>query len=718
MWTHQDRSIPQPGLVSDAYLQIESALTQDATVRFDIPANSLIAYAGGPFTVDIKAKSKASAKTIEHILALGHETVPVNYHITLADGTEFSFTKPLHVTNRGFDGAYSGEHDRIRYIQNGPWSINQNKNYNHVFPERVGGSAWGNFDFPKLGKPYDDEFNLSKPTVNMYQDSMNMVMEVEYVSEKFPGFIVTQIFTLTPYGIMSRKSRVTNTHSMAQSIWLYDGYSLPLGDRAMFMYNGRLTANINAPIPDGVPWGFDDTDPAKIGENWVFDEDPTRPSGAYWPPDASANFTYGNGLYFEYDTGVLQPGQSFETGEVVFVYGLFNTCLAFRNYVRQMNCEEPEIPAYPVDVAVNSNNPFILADQDEMRLAVINNRNTILEGEVTAASPDGLFESQSQINPSEVITKGNTFQLPIAKIDNCMALVTLQMLLAQYEKSYTRALFFPRGEVVRSQEDGVLAINNGCMTFKVAPAYYDAVYSLVTHKPNGDCEWLASCYPNHEPHAGFNPFIGGIQPRLPNMDTVSVLREPVSADFVRVSDNFNNLWHGIRTTRTIVEHDPLKGAVYESYFLTLPGLPMLCHFIRFTNGTGIYQGNWLTTEIFAQPAEKLKDISAKFSDEFKNHFHWRMGTAGQGSDFENTLKLMGNREEHMYIFHNTKHKGSPRNGYIYGDNDFVSVDIGSSAPAAPGATQTTRPAFILISDRDVPTEAFIDLERVTFFENH
>jgi hypothetical protein len=328
----------------------------------------------------------------------------------------------------------------------------------------------------------------------------------------------------------------------------------------LFKYDGFITQNHNSPSPDGELYGFDSAEPDKFDENWIFNASPTNPVGCCWSKEYKPAFRWGNFFSIEVDTGVLEPGHKFETEPVVFAYGLFGNYNDFRNFAMDMFNHSLPMTTQAVELRVNNYNPFVPYESGEasINIDVLNNRSTTLEGTVAITSSDDLFEPKSQINPADTVTKANNFTISHKMPLGGMCHVVLKATLTQYQKTTSRALFFQTGQVTKTVEGGVYTVNNGSITFKAAPAYASALFSLV----KDDREWLHSQYPEQKSYGWWNPFIGGIVTTPPGMNNMSVIKEPVTADFAETWDNFGNLWSGIRTTLSVKEHDELKGAEY------------------------------------------------------------------------------------------------------------------------------------------------------------
>ncbi|MCL2202462.1 MAG: GNAT family N-acetyltransferase [Defluviitaleaceae bacterium] len=715
--------VMQAGMEVDTCINLRSALLQDATVTFSFPENEIISFKDNSFMAKIPAKGKTNIQTKMIILAGGYHAMPIRYNLTLADGTTISFEKPFHQLNQNLTAAFSGENDYHHFIINGPWKVGLNKSDNEAWINHLTNPAFnkGWLNPPQFGKPYDDEFNLIKPKVQSFARGNDMIMEAEYPSEKFKGMYLTLILTLSAAGVITRHYRVENRGKKARDMYLHDKYWLALGEHTTFCYRGQFTQNHSFPHSDEPIYGIDSIDSDSFEENWIFEANPTGGRGFCWSPDAKPSFQWGNHVIFEINLGRLEPGQTFETPPVAYVYGAFNDFGDFRNYAMQLWDKKNYVPARRIEIRANHYNP-ILDENREIALDILNNRETTLEGTIRVSSD--LFETQTYIKeetPTETNdddddddctpTKEINFTLHPAQDPAEYVRIHVDMKLSTYEKSYNRVLFAPSGEVKQIQNGTILTVDNGKIAFRVDPAYGPVCYSLTT--PDGN-EWLTHQHPHRKPFAWWNPFLGGIRILPHGMNNGTMLKEAFCADFAQVKDSYGNAWQGIRTAITIQEDDELRGAVYEIYFLTLPGLPLLCAFYRFINGTGVYRCDTLEFDAFLQPADPGKDFFTESTD--KNGYFSRLHF-GLGGDldveFENTLKLISSRPQRLYVFHGNKNNGKTND--IGGDVKFpAAVSFYMESPAAPGATFTSSPAFFLLSPQDFDKDAFEDFERLRF----
>jgi len=706
---HREVKVSQKGMEYETHLNLESALLEDANITINVPDNNTLTIKGSPFAVNIPSKRKACIETTSTTLNIGSENLTVHCKAIIKNGKEFNFTVPLQFDVRDLTSAYAYENLYGWNIVNGPWQLAKYKQGSDVdLSHLLNASYWSNFEPPKFGKPYDDEFNLMKPKAKMYRDDTKMVMELEYASEKYAGMVVTQIYTLCASGVVTRANRVENRSSINYDLMMRDTCFLCLGDRTIFSYNGQIMQNHTTPHPDGDNYGFSAISPEEFDENWVFEASSTNPAGYVWPIEYKPVVQWGSGLIFEHSMGELAPGQTCETLPIVCTYGLFTNYNDLRNYARQIFKRDVQTPIKRVEVRLNGYNPFVAGK--DVKLEVDNNRNIVLQGDLIVSS--NLFKTQIQTNPADERVPCNKFDLQLSKTDSAIEVVNLVMNLAIYEKSYNRALFFPKGNVSCTRDDTRYVCSNGAITFKADPKYGHMCYSLTDTKGQ---EWLLNQYPEHKPFAWWNPFLGGISPEIPHMNTISLLKETVIADFAEKRDNYGNIWSGICTTLHIQENHWLKDATYKCYYLTLPGLPLLCTFFELHNNTGQGKGDVMGITAFLNVGENVKDVFVEATNKNRDECRLRLGSDGVGTQFENIAVVKSPRAENLYAFRGNKGNPYYQNG-LNGDNKMpLHIGFyGIEASAPNGGVFTSCPIFLLVTDKNLPEGALDDLERLKF----
>jgi hypothetical protein len=291
--------------------------------------------------------------------------------------------------------------------------------------------------------------------------------------------------------------------------------------------------------------------------------------------------------------------------------------------------------------------------------------------------------------------------------------VCTKLRFSEFEKDVKRLLLVPNTKTMLSTEKqgDILTVKNGKLVFSASPTYSDALYSM----KYGENEWLYSKYPVHEPYAWWNPYIGGLQTRISDMQYSLILREDITARFVEKTDCMGNVWQGIRTTVSINKFDKHKGMKYSSYFLTLSGLPVMCHFALFENGTGTYRENDLYTGLNFCGKDGLSDyfVECKASD--KQTYRRRMGEdTGQGFDRMVCIKREGENpwNECLYVFRDAKRDLGANE--LHADVNYAQLSLPTKLYVKDGGRFTTRPVFCLFTDKCLELEMFKDFDRITF----
>jgi ribosomal protein S18 acetylase RimI-like enzyme len=706
----EQRMVAKPGLTEDVFINIKNALPADATITFTLPENNLTRFEPNTFTVNLAREKDAMLTVRATTLACGYAALPIHCDIALGDGRKAVFTKPLHIVNQGLQGAFAFEIEEPRGasygVACGPWRLRMNKNENTVtLSKRMSPVYSASFPISKLGKPYDDEFNIVPPADvrTRLADDGSVTFEADFISEKFTGAVLTEIYRIEPAGILTRRHRITNTSKMVRELSLKTNAWSCAGPRAVLHAAGDYHA-----ITDGNSFGFANLPPNRMDENWVFDTSNGHPTGIYWPPEYTPHMKWEDCLEFIFATGMLEPGQCYETGETTFLFGIFENVRDFRNYVRGVWHDSKPHTRNHLEVVANGRNPVLT--KDTLQMTVFNHRQNIWEGDITVSSPDGLFADQTQTNPEEDMITANEFTIPVASAKPGIAWVDTRLRLAAFEQDIARALLITGGAGIETEaRDGILTVNNGTLRFSAAPGYADALTSL---SYNGQ-EWLFSKYPNHEPYSWWNPFIGGIHTGLDKMSYSLVLREAITAAFTEETDSLGNTWVGLRADVAVSQFDDYKGIRYSQYYLTLPGVPVLCHFARIHNHTGRYLKLGIEGIVFLADKERLHGMVVSYAAPDRQRYRVKAGKEEHWRDVDRLARIdRAGFTESMYIFCD-----APR---IDGKtNYFCDIHTGSfSANAAiktpNGQSAATPPLFCLLSDKTLTLEMLTDLDRIIF----
>jgi len=704
----QKRRVAKIGATNDCYINIKSALPFDAEVSFALPNTDIANFADRQHKVNIPANGAASVATKITTHAFGHSNGNVAYKIVGMD-KEINITLPLHIVNKGLNDAFGYEDYDSHYIVNGAYSLRHIASTHGDLPWYIGKNCvvvycMGNEDTlasfapPKLGKPWDDEFLRADCVVRKYAKGQAMVMEIDYASDTFSGIVATKVFELSASGHVSCSTYVANKSGVAKQIMISNGLALPTGNKTYFHYDGEVSHCSN-----GVFSGIEGTAPEKMGENWVFEANLNGiTAGTCWELGVSPKYSYGEPI-FEVDCGELAAGQSFGAGKIEMFFGIFRNFKELRDYARDIYTEKRIVPTDSIEIVINGGNPMVLAGQ-KIETLVHNNRRKRMAGEIS-------FAGQVQHNPPDDYIAVNKFEtlIELPKKDS-IAIEKISFSLTHMEQNRERALFVTNGAVEQIMDGGSHAVDNGAIRFKADSEYSEALYSLVA---NGK-EWLKNQYPQHLPFDWWNPFIGGIHTSSEDVNTAQTVKEPRKVDFCEAKDNYGNVWKGIVATVDITDQEELKGAVTKHYYVTLPGLPVLCHFYELINGTGRYLEHTMDTTIVIGPTkEELKRVVAEFKDTTGNNHRARLGTDQHGKRFDKLIKFIdGDTEQKLYAYKDTD--GSDSVNYFSGDNFTATLWLDSEAKAENGDRFVSPPLFVIVAEQDLSAEMLGDLGKLSF----
>ena len=703
--------VVKPGMVQDVYINVKSSFPKKATVKFTVPDSNTTRFTDNDFTIETEPDASVMLRAKAEILNCGYEKLDVNYSV-LTDGenkTEINFFRPLHLINQGTEAVFSYELDYEYAAVNGLWKLTLNKRDNSMSFFKSAGHGNCYFRVPKFGKPFTDEFDLMKPSdVRIYNNDNIMLLEADYNSDKYKGALLTVINEFNATGVIYRRYKVTNKSQNPMQLYLRDQYWSSAARRAIFSSGGEIHE-----ITDNSMFGFSDMPPDMLDENWVFDNSQHNKSGMYWDKSYKPVTKWGDEVVFEHDTGKLMPDEVFETKANVYMSGIFNNFMEFRNYVLGINEETALYTSAPLDININNRNPFITTDTEKIKAVVKNNRLKIYGGDIKFTSPDGLFKETMQTNPEDETVKSNDFDLDISdKNPAGVYTAEIDFDFQIWKKNHKRALFVSdkSSKVQADEKDGVYTINNGKICFKTSLEYSDAVYSL----KYGDNEWLYSKYPNHEPYAWWNPFIGGINVNLWRMNANLALREKRTTEFVTLKDNFGTEWTGVKTIVSINEFAEYKGVTYEQYYLTQPSLPVLCVFVKFINNTGEYRHIGYEMNAFLSGKDNISDIYAVIRDEKEDYCLRMGGDTWSGTDrfVKISHERKSKRDEKLYVFTDTWRN---RGGIGVGsDINQGCIWTEASANIETGDSIKMRPVFFMFTEKELTLDSVCDLERIVF----
>ena len=724
-------TLPRPGVPHTSYLNLTNNLNKACTVVVSLPDNERIHVEQTTATIDLPAMGKGSLPLTTTILSMGHVQLAIpcelRYQDTQGNDTSLHVSAKLHVVNRDMTHCFAYQDDDAHRFVCGPWQLQL---FKHYMPELYLNKSnlvldhllHGQFNVfslsaPAVGKPYSEETTHLTPTVAHCFEAGGVSLTIAYDSQARPGLTVTRHVQLTSAGLLTASYTLTNHSDRPQQNFSVQAVmSLPLHRNTHYGMDGAVyqtTDKFNFGLENLNREAFE-----TMGENWLFEATPRLPLGTFgfsWGKGLTPSIKWGDAFYFDQEITTLAPGDIFTSASVEMAFGLFKTAQQYRDYVLQRNDSCQARTVANLSVQVNGGNPVMSSGSLDVQL--MSARSQSASGELVITSQPDFVATETLLfsqrggddsavdvpTPTEQQAHPQTTLNLLTPPTKGLGLLHTQLNLSYSHETHPRALLFPTGTVAQSLSRTVHTVDNGVIQFKADPQFGASLFSLVSHDTHRD--WLYTNYPDKGPHAWWNPFIGGLTTR-PGSATMTIQDQTKrTVDFVTYRDQHGNLWQGVAITATYDTEPKLKGITWVSYFVTLPGVPVLASFSQCTNHTGHYQS--LETETFMLPRDMV-GIKAQCLNG-KQH-QLRLTGDSFFLELNNFTQLTHATGHHMHIVS----KSEPGKTFIEQDSKACLFFNLGQIHVASNTDILTRPTFYILSDTELPAQAFTDLADLNF----
>lgn len=686
------------------YIDIENHYPQAGSFSFELPSVPWLEFKQCSYKVNLQPKERISLPVPFRLLDYGFYGQKLTVQGVFENGGEVTFTRNIGGGFSGPGGMCIGETENFYLAMNGKYILEHEKESNELNIRCMGRK---NCLFlllhPTIGKPYSGEFSKKKPEkVTWKQEQGAVGFWFVYRSSQYTGLLLHVHVLLYADGTVKSWQELENvsTSPFTSETWVsqrihYDIYHSiqPYGDQFVEMADSHSDE-------------YEYWDSAKVTEPWVFTRGSRMPLGICWSDSHQMNL---RDWFMELETniGFINPKEVKRTGDIILTAGSFSDWKSFRKFaLKRADKEKLEQTVRDMELLANEGNPFVNPEVGSVPVILRDLKRSTWEGRVSAG-----FAGQEEPHKMVFFSSDNEAteaRFTLSPPGNLYETVQVEARLGALEESYYTTLFpIAPGQVeVRetSEADGmVLEADNGSIRIMAAGGYYPGLHSI---RVNGQ-EWLASGYPNYEAKSWWNPWIGGMNDYLDDFSTVSIMKEERIVSSVQIPDNKGNIWSGIRVRLTVHKHKKYRGLTWDSYYLMLPGVPVLAYMSDIHQETGIYfEGLESVTEIFFPPeCEWIQTFGLQ-----GEMLRYRLGE-GEILVRETSDYILGRKDGGVLHLVTDESKIRPS---MYANKDISSLALYRNLYLPHGSVTRSAPTFFVFTDDILPREALKSLRYLTF----
>lgn len=685
---------------------VENKYSDDSAFVFTLPEDNILAFAQTRITVEVPAGSRRTVKVQARLLAYGiwHHKIGIR---RLEESVEaFVLEQELSLVLPGADAVFGGKTEEGWIICSGRYAAALDKS-SHKLYLREGRKTAVTLPYPKFGRPYTDEFKKFAPLeVKIHREQEAIQLEAVYDISTREGLRLTMVVTLLNNGLISRHYSVHNSLDTDQQeeLILKDSFQFGLHG-GVIPYNGKyLDLSSGEEASDLDYWEGN-----KFTENWIFAKGET-PKGISWP--AELELIQESWLHaVEHSLGRIPAGSQAVTRPLRVALGTWDRWQDFRAYALHKDNGAEELKArQPLEVSLNNGNPFI-SGQSELMLQ--EQKMSYLEGKVHVSSGKGsIQEARLELNGEEQLTEATLLLARPDHLEPDVLTVHLDMENAELERTF---LVLPvqdgavRQDRLEVSGSKVLAADNGVLRIQASTDFAPGLFSVVYK----DQEWLESSFPQPVAKSWWNPWIGGILTVIGDVTLRSLMEEEAAADFAELTDDKGNRWSGIRVSVTIQKNEQYRGLTLHQYFMLLPGVPVLACTVQVEQNSGrpLYPLN-LETSTFYKAASEIRQGRFYVKNSSGEQVVYKAGGVQTGARIDKGLLQLGGRErkERLTLAVPPEHLSAS----LMVNADAILTYTEEYLHLQDGEERFSKPQFYLISDLQIPEQAYADLLAVRF----
>ncbi|WP_339320096.1 GNAT family N-acetyltransferase [Paenibacillus sp. FSL R10-2734] len=698
------------GLPAELYLNVENNFASEAEFSFDLPEDEFLEWTERSIRFSIPAKGKTSVPVPFTLRSYGLYSRDVEVTAIPIGKKAVSFTSNLSMLMKGTHGRYGGQNGDQWVAVNGAYSLHMGKLDSAMWIEYPGSSHNFWWTYPKLGKPFSEEFSKKQAKeVKIYSEGESQILSALYESEEFPGLEITTVVKLSANGIAEFHHEICNTSSntLEENMYVLTNFGF-FGKQLILPYQGQFVDMGEAYSGDPSRW-----DSAQITENWLFCKEENVTCGICWDPSLKLlrpEYTLG----LEHNLGRISAGDVVRTKATVFALNSFVSWSDFRSFARKQKNPVAPLLDNHLELTLGGGNPFA---SGELHAELIERKMTPLAGslELYIQNDTGAERKAADMElHREQDLRSAGFEISTEEKKSSGQSESggkIRVVYRGEDRVQERSgLWFPQTEttIACEMEEGpagpIYTVSNGILSIAAAPEFGSFVHSL---KHQGE-EWLDSSYPVAVPRSWWNPWHGGLGVGIPGMGGFSRLLEPRTADFVERADVYGNVWKGLRITTSIEKQEANRGITINQHYLMLPGVPVLCVMHSVTNESGLTLPHYsLSEDSYFKPSAQLSEGWMEFPEEGK----FLLGTVEAHFDSKGIMRMgAASRKDLLHIVNSYPNQ----KGSAYVNNQVFNYGVNQHLTLLDGETAWTQPSFLIIGEIAFNPEDVYGLLKLSF----
>lgn len=706
--TLPDRTMLYKGESFELDITAENEYATDSLFSFSLPEDEVLAFDQPAVQITVPAKARKTLTVSAQLKECGIWNQKLAIAAETGSLEAAVIEQEVSLVFPGTEAAFGGKTDKGWLISSGRYSayLDRSSNTLELYEDRQ--KALG-LMFPKFGLPYTNEFKKSPAEqVTTYPDGEAMVLEARYkLDSTREGLLLTTVIKLHRNGIFERYHQLHNQSAdFTKPLHLKESFGFSL-EGAVIPYCSQyidLNLGVHAASPDY--W-----DVQNLTENWLYADDGKMNRGITWPADRTLikdHWLYAVEHPFEH----ISAGNTVQTGALRIALGTWSNWQDFRSFALQQGHPRSRKPdtSSQLKISLNGGNPFI-SGASELQLR--EQKMSFLEGEISLSSAAGSIVPQNLvIGAAEQLAE--TSLLLVVGSQGEADMLQLQLDMETYHSVESFLVIPVSGDEVKRQvsptEQGeVLTADNGVLQIKADSSFAPALFSL---QYQGQ-EWLDSSYPLPQPKSWWNPWTGGIIAGPEDISLLSLLEEPREASFAELVDNQGNRWSGLKISVEVTRNRKLRGLTLHHYFLLLPGAPVLASVVQIMQNTGAPLNPLkLHTSAFYKTGSQLKDGRGTLKNANGEQITYKAGRVqNETISAGGVIQYHSSERKQRLSLISSPDQAAPE---LMVNTHVISSYVAEQLYLKDGETRFSTPQFYILSDLEIPEEAFRNLLNIKF----